>query len=310
MRYAIDIGHNCPPDVGALGIKNQNEDILNYQVGNMVIDRLRSLGNEVVDCTPNSAQNISESLFKRVNRANENNVDLFISIHFNDGGGSGTEAYAMTDVGKFAAEKILEEISKLGYVNRGVKDGSRLVVIRNSIAPAILIQCCFIDSNHDMNKFNVEDMANAIVKGIVNRYSINMSVLRNSEKISDIKQLQIALNKLDITDAKGEFIKEDGILGPKTTAAIRRFQSIIQIAVDGIPGTYTWNAINMIFRKPVLRVGIGNTIAVRYLQWRIGTYVDGVYGSVTKMVVMAHQARVGLVPDGVVGENTWTSLIG
>jgi N-acetylmuramoyl-L-alanine amidase len=32
--------------------------------------------------------------------------------------------------------------------------------------PAILIEACFIDSQKDMNLYNAEAMANAIVKGL------------------------------------------------------------------------------------------------------------------------------------------------
>lgn len=34
---------------------------------------------------------------------------------------------------------------------------------------AILIECCFIDSAEDMNRYDAESMANAIVLGLVGR---------------------------------------------------------------------------------------------------------------------------------------------
>ena len=33
--------------------------------------------------------------------------------------------------------------------------------------PAMFIECCFIDSESDMARYNAEDIANAIVKGLV-----------------------------------------------------------------------------------------------------------------------------------------------
>ncbi|MFN5872190.1 MAG: cell wall hydrolase, partial [Aphanizomenon sp.] len=37
MKFGIDIGHNCPPDSGASGIKS--EDRLTTEVGNKVISK-------------------------------------------------------------------------------------------------------------------------------------------------------------------------------------------------------------------------------------------------------------------------------
>ena len=39
MKFGIDIGHNCPPDSGAGGIKS--EDKLTMEVGNKVIAKLK-----------------------------------------------------------------------------------------------------------------------------------------------------------------------------------------------------------------------------------------------------------------------------
>ena len=62
---------------------------------------------------------------------------------------------------------MLNNICALGYANRGIKDGSSLYVLRHTKAKAILIECRFCDNSGDMNKFNAENIANAIVKGLV-----------------------------------------------------------------------------------------------------------------------------------------------
>jgi peptidoglycan hydrolase-like protein with peptidoglycan-binding domain len=49
---------------------------------------------------------------------------------------------------------------------------------------------------------------------------------------------------------------------------------------------------------------------VRTLQTRLGIGVDGIFGSGTKTAVIAYQRANGLDPDGVVGKNTWASLMG
>ena len=71
MKFGIDIGHNCPPrDTGAVGL--QPEDKVNKEVGTKLIQKLVAAGHSVINCTPNSASSLSESLRKRGNKANSN----------------------------------------------------------------------------------------------------------------------------------------------------------------------------------------------------------------------------------------------
>jgi N-acetylmuramoyl-L-alanine amidase len=111
MKFGIDIGHNCPPDSGAEGIKSENK--LTMEVGNKVIAKLENLGHTVIACKPNSARTVNQSLGSRCEKANSNRVDIFVSIHFNafNGQANGTEVFAISDAGKKVAQKVLDEIS-------------------------------------------------------------------------------------------------------------------------------------------------------------------------------------------------------
>ena len=166
MKFGIDSGHNCPPDTGAKGI--QLEDNLTLDLGNRVIAKLKALGHEAISCKPSKADTVKESLGKRCDTANAANVDVFVSIHFNffNGQAYGTEVFAMSEKASKIAHSVLKEIVKLGFFNRGVKSGNHLFVLKNTKMPAILIEACFIDSQKDMNLYNAEAMANAIVKGL------------------------------------------------------------------------------------------------------------------------------------------------
>lgn len=166
MNFGIDSGHNCPPDTGAKGI--QLEDSLTLDLGNRVIAKLKALGHEAISCKPSKADTVRESLAKRCDIANTANVDIFVSIHFNafNGQANGTEVFAISEKGKNIANSVLNEIVKLGFLNRGVKNGSNLFVLKNTNMPAILVESCFVDSQKDMNLYNAETMANAIVKGL------------------------------------------------------------------------------------------------------------------------------------------------
>lgn len=164
--YNIHAGHNFKVP-GASGIFSETEE--DRKVKDAVISKLRQLGNTVYDCTDNDGATQSQNLTNIVRNCNAHNVDLDISIHFNasDGNGHGTEVYLYGN-GKHreAGERIVEEIAKLGFRNRGVKDGSRLYVVTNTKALALLIECCFCDNAEDARIYNAEAMAAAIVKGI------------------------------------------------------------------------------------------------------------------------------------------------
>ena len=167
---AIDIGHNVPYDGGAVGIRNEND--LNILVGNELISKLRERGIKVVNCTPSTAKSLNDSLYQRVNTANNSGATLFVSIHHNAcPGGYGSEVLCIkgnyqgglsTKVG----EAILNELASIGLKNRGVKDRRDLYVINNTTMPALLVECAFVDSSLDMKNYNPEKTAAAIYKGI------------------------------------------------------------------------------------------------------------------------------------------------
>jgi hypothetical protein len=164
--YNVHAGHNFKVP-GASGIFSETEE--DRKVKDAVISKLRQLGNTVYDCTDNDGVTQSQNLTNIVRNCNAHNVDLDISIHFNasDGNGHGTEVYLYGN-GRHreAGERIVNEISKLGFRNRGIKDGSRLYVVTNTNALALLIECCFCDNAEDARIYNAEAMAAAIVKGI------------------------------------------------------------------------------------------------------------------------------------------------
>lgn len=169
MKILFDIGHNCYPDMGASAIGDENK--MNIEVGTKVIAKLKALGHTVVNVTPSSASSVSSSLAQRVNKANAEGGDLYVAIHFNCGGGHGVEVWSGSQTSSSVAQKVLDAIVELGFVNRGVKIQGQngyehLYVLNNTSMPAILTEGCFVDSQSDMNLYNAESMANAIVEGL------------------------------------------------------------------------------------------------------------------------------------------------
>ena len=164
-KYAIDPGHGCYPDTGAEGFLNEQNCALD--IANRVISKLQSLGHEAWNARPSNASSVTDSLQQRCDSAA--NADYLVSIHLNTGGGKGSEVYAMSAAGNALASRVVNSLVSLGFVNRGVKDGSGLYVIRHSDPVAILIEICFVDTQGDAdlyNKLGIEVIANAIVEGL------------------------------------------------------------------------------------------------------------------------------------------------
>ncbi len=309
MKFGIDMGHNAPPDTGAVGLAK--EDDLNRAVGTRVIAKLAALGHSAVDCTPSWATSVLDSLRKRVNAANSSRVDIYVSIHFNafNGRANGSEVYATSSAGSRLARPVLESIVSLGFYNRGVKNGSHLYVLKNTYMPAILVECCFIDSRRDMELFNPELMANAIVKGLVGEIPGGDGGERpGSGADAKILELQQALNRLQIGDRDGRPLDEDGLFGPKTAAAVERFHAIAGISAPATPTAATWKALSDILEKPTLRPQHATGQAVRYVQARVGAAVDGIFGPATAAAVERFQAQQHITIDGIVGSQTWGKL--
>ena len=77
------------------------------------------------------------------------------------------------------------------------------------------------------------------------------------------------------------------------------------ILVDGIRGKQTEQMLNEI----CLKVGDGHKNVISWLQCRVGTSIDGIFGNNTKNAVMNFQKNNGLTVDGIAGKNTFNKLL-
>ncbi len=105
---------------------------------------------------------------------------MHISIHFNsgrndkagDGRTGGTEVLLTQNAGDKGdiAKRICNQMSKLGFTNRGVKVTSNLYFLNHTKAPAILVEVCFVDDRDDymLYKNDRQAVAGAIVKAVLN----------------------------------------------------------------------------------------------------------------------------------------------
>ena len=180
MRIGIDMGHTLSGEgTGSqgCGYKEQN---LTRELGKIVIEMLKKEGHTIYDCTVDKSSNNAQQLIDRVNKANKQPLDLFVSIHFNacvndvkgDGRTTGTEVllHSMSSKAKPYAERIVKKIANVGLKNRGVKTHNAYV-LKHTKAPALLIETCFIDDRDDMNVYlkSPKTVAKAIVEGILDK---------------------------------------------------------------------------------------------------------------------------------------------
>lgn len=104
---------------------------------------------------------------------NAKNADFFISLHCNASAshtGNGVEVHTYRGRKLPQAAKVCEGLSKLGFRNRGIKDGSGLYVVKNTNPPAMLVEMLFLDNNTDQllyKKHGCNVIARAIADALV-----------------------------------------------------------------------------------------------------------------------------------------------
>lgn len=345
MKILLDMGHTLSgSDTGAEGCGRREQDCTR-EIGYKVKAKLEALGHTVVVCSKDSCSSLMDSLSYRANTANNAGGDLYLAIHLNafNSAAYGTEVYTYGGKKFDKAEAVLDNLEGLGYYNRGIKDGSSLYVIRHTNMSAMLIECCFIDNENDMYKYNAENIASAIVKGITGTAVDTDSPSEQAKNRPYEYGIVTAKNGLKIRKGPGTGYDELGILkyGEKvhidfeedgwfsvfwgdhggfiSSEFVEEYKEVdnwiarLQTAcneqgfssqtVDGIPGS------NTLAGCPLLRYGAVGEIT-KLLQEKLGVTADGIFGNDTRAAVVAFQRKHNLSADGIVGRNTWRALLG
>ncbi len=186
---------------------------------------------------------------------------------------------------------------------------------------------------------NIELVSNAPIRGITTSYP--GTPLRQGSTGPFVIVLQRELNRISQNfPAFPKLPAVDGIFGPQTEAAVRKFQSIFGLPVDGIVGPATWyelvrlyvgvNALSELQSQGqqyytlsaqypgALQQGSTGDY-VRKLQYMLSVMaeftssipqiqIDGIFGPATRNAVIAAQRYFGLPETGAVDSVTWQRI--
>lgn len=196
MAYTIvlDPGHGGSDPGAVFEGRQEKDDALRLAMA--VGEILRNNGYDVVYTRTTDVYNTP---FEKATIGNENNADLFVSIHRNSGPVpnmyNGIQSLVYNDSGIRAelARNINRNLVELGFEDKGVVERPNLVVLKRTKMPAVLVEAGFINSDKDNEIFDEQfnEMAQAIADGIMetirqpqstemnNNYRVQVGAFRN-----------------------------------------------------------------------------------------------------------------------------------
>ena len=182
-RLCFDYGHGGEDSGATYNGRKESNDVLS--IGKAIAAEVRRNGVVVDEIRTLDA---TVSLQGRSNFENRNNYDYFISFHrnaFMPEQARGVETYTYTNQdsnSKAMADKIQSALVNIGFVNRGVKK-ENFHVLRETKAPAVLIEMGFIDNTGDNNLF--DSRRSEIIKVISMAILAQLGISYKEESVSN-----------------------------------------------------------------------------------------------------------------------------
>ncbi len=241
-KVFIGVGHGGK-DSGAVGNGFKEKD-LNLTIALACNDELKRHGVNVLLSRYNDED---DGTNEEVAECNAFAPDYAVDIHNNAGGGDGVEIFHHYGggKGKTLAQNILDEIIAIGQNSRGLKmrknsNGNDYYgFIRSTEAPAIIVECAFIDNATDIKIIDTvaeqKAFGVAIAKGILKTLGITYkkeeTKVANKTKFKDESKMSswavASIKKVSdvgimIGDTNGNFRPKDYITREELAVAIAR----------------------------------------------------------------------------------------
>lgn len=178
-KVFIGVGHGgSDPGAVANGFKEKD---LNMAISLACRDELERHG---VTVLMSRTKDEDEGLLEKIGECNAFDPDVALDIHNNAGGGDGAEVFYSVGggTGKTLAKNVLDEIVAIGQNSRGIKTKTNSIgqdwfgFIRQTYAPAVLVECAFLDTKKDIEIIDTlaeqKAMGVAIAKGVLRTIGI------------------------------------------------------------------------------------------------------------------------------------------
>lgn len=280
-RIYINPGHS-DTDPGAVGYEVERR--LNVAVSQYMKEHL--LANFLCEtCISDGTMGLSAVC----NDANSWGADLFVSIHFNAGGGDGYEAFVYGQNREPLGRIFEKYVKQTGQNSRGVKYRPGLAVLKNTNMPAVLNEGAFVDNLKDIQDWNEDAELKALGVAYAKAAAEFLGLEEIVEKVAPEQAYSLAQFIRDVQSVTGSAV--DGIAGPETlgnTVTISRYKDSVH---------------------PVVVFVQKRLFALGYTQ--VGE-ADGIAGKKFDLALKAFQQENGCVADGeLTAQNlTWRKLLG
>ena len=181
-KIGLRAGHS-PNCKGAIALRDEYNCMYTLYLETKKI--LEEYGYEIVDCNSTGNTEFKE-LNEGVRKANNADVDLFISFHMNKYNTKAHGVEALTHSEKSRANPIAQRLCDnfsgyLGLTNRGVKYKPTYYEMCNVNAPNIIFETMFCDNDYDINKVWSPTPYEVMARLIANAIDLNIPVNKNKK---------------------------------------------------------------------------------------------------------------------------------
>ena len=307
------------------------ENEWNYAVKNAFLADCLRIGFFIFDVKPNRQDLSITNRVIAINRAQPNVLVTFGYNAFGDpntfSSPNGAEVFysplnIYVNRSQALSQAVYQQVIENTNLNgRGVKTLD-VGVLSSVRTVATLLEAGFMTNFEEaklmLDPDHVNNVGRSTCQGVCNYLNVeyvpieqqNFPTLRVGSRGRFVRYLQFVLK------IQGYAVGNvDGSFGTNTQNAVKAFQQANGLSADGIVGRNTWNKVNNLYpTSRVLRKG-SYGVEVKYLQQKLNSFlypvgaIDGIFGSQTEKAVQDFQLENGLVPDGIVGNNTWDFLM-